>query len=235
MSAGSRSADCAVARSELDRREIAVFQREASSSSESEGILDRAGVPPAETIANARRILDSLEKLSPNLVELAPPSLAPRDLQRVHDPIVGRFRVGGDGPVGFGVPVLDEHGERLVTHWVDGAAADEIRPRLEAAFAEFHTDTAARGRLSTASAARAVARLQTDVITIHPFVDGNGRATNVLMEAALQQLGRPELTTIPRDWELVVARSYAVRPDDKRSIEPLADLIARRPIAARRN
>lgn len=213
---------------EFSEREIELFQQRPTRSFESEGILDRIG-SKAESISNSRRIIENLQKLPPEQLALGPDSLLRWHsgvFRRVESPLVGRFRTLGDDPVGFGVPVLDEQGERLKVLWVSGHPAEQISDHLAEAFERY--DVRAPGARAPEAAALLVAELQTAVITIHPFVDGNSRTTNILTQAVVHQLGQPELVTIPRDWRLAVARSYAVRPDEHQSIEPLARLITAR-------
>lgn len=188
-----------------------------------------------ESIANSRRIIERLQELPPGQRTLGADNLLRWHrgiFRRVQSPIIGRFRTPDDEPVGFGVPVLDEHGGQLKTLWVAASPPDDIPDRLAAAFARYEAAVAA-GQRTPEAASHAVAALQTEVITTHPFVDGNSRTTNVLVQAAIHDLSQPELVTIPRDWKLAAARSYAVRPDGQQSIEPLADLMAARLTAAR--
>lgn len=219
---------------EFSRQETELFQERLYGSYESEGILDRIG-SKTESITNSRRIIENLQKLPPDQLTLDPERLLRWHggvFRRIQSPIIGRFRTVDDHPVGFGVPVLDEQRGDLKTLWVSGDAPEQISDDLAETYARF--DAGAATASTPEVAALLVAELQTAVITIHPFLDGNSRTTNILTQAALHKLGQPELVTIPRDWKLAVARSYAVRPDEHRSIEPLAGLIAGRITTQRR-
>jgi len=213
---------------EFSRQETELFQQRLYGSYESEGILDRIG-SKTESIANSRRIIENLQKLPPEQLTLDPDRLLRWHggvFRGIQSPIIGRFRTVDDHPVGFGVPVFDEQRGALKTLWVSGDSPEQISDDLVAAFERF--DTRAATANTPEVAALLVAELQTAVITIHPFLDGNSRTTNILTQAALHKLGQPELVTIPRDWKLAAARSYAVRPDEHQSIEPLAQLITAR-------
>lgn len=212
---------------ERSSREAELFQERLSRSIESEGILDRALVPLTEIAGNLERAVAEIRK-----GPIGDP--APDDLLRWHThlfrrtklPIVGRFRTEADPPVGFAVPVLDDRGEQLDRLSVPVSQPAEISARLEQAFGTFsdRVQTAAAG----AESAEAVAELWTTVLRTHPFADGNTRTSFVMLQAALHRLGEAAFVTGPYDWELAVARSYALRPDDAQSIEPLAKLIAAR-------
>lgn len=213
---------------EFSERETELFQQRPSRSFESEGILDRVG-SKTESIANSRRIIENLQKLPPEQLTVGPDSLRRWHrgvFRRVQSPIVGRFRRPDDGPVGFGVPVVDVKSGVLKALWVSGHPPEHISEDLAEAFERY--ETRASNAVTPGAAGLLVAELQTAVITIHPFVDGNSRTTNILTQAALHRLGQPELVTIPRDWRLAAARSYAVRPDEHQTLEPLTQLITAR-------
>lgn len=213
---------------EIDPREAELFRQYLDQPSEGEGLLDRV-VSRAESIGNSRRLIEEVRSRPKQEIALSPDGLRGwhRGVFRRPYPEIGRFRTGRDPVVGFATPVFDEAADRLVLRPVAVSPPSEIPGRLTQAFGRFH-EAAASAPPSAEGAARLVAELQTSVITIHPFVDGNSRTTNVLTQAALHFLGQPEFDWGPKDWRLAVARSYAVRPDEHQTLEPLAQLITAR-------
>lgn len=217
---------------EFDSREAELFQRHLDQPSGGEGLLDRV-ISRAESTANSRRLIEGILNHPSHELFLAPDVLLSwhRGVFRRPYPEIGRFRTEHDPPVGFAAPVFDAAADKLILRPVRVSPPAEIPERLAASFERFHTAAAARPSAEVAS--ELVAELQTAVITIHPFLDGNSRTTNILTQAALHYLGQPEFDWGPKDWKLAAARSYAVRPDEHQSIEPLAQLITAR-VTARR-
>jgi Fic family protein len=67
------------------------------------------------------------------------------------------------------------------------------------------------------------AMLHLDLVTIHPFIDGNGRTARLLMNLALLQAGYP-ITIIPP----IIRGDYisAIRESNKRNNRPFIDFIS---------
>lgn len=151
--------DPAVGRPDPERssREAELFQQRLSWSIESEGLLDRTLVPLTEIAGNLERLVVDIRK------EPAERDPQPDDLRRWHRSLfrrtglefVGRFRTEADGPVGFGVLVLDASGEQLQKLPVAVSPPDEIPEQLTEAFAGFAEQSHRRPDVTAAATAAA--------------------------------------------------------------------------------
>lgn len=140
----------------------------------------------------------------------------------------GRFR---SEPCRFGVWLPDSpnyHEWPLSS--ANGSNHDEIRPRMKSAVEEFRASLPPHWRKArTDEAGKSTAKLFTEVLRIHPFIDGNMRFSLAVLMGAVRQFQYDPTGLWRRDdFEFAVAYSTALRPDDERSTEPLAELIARR-------
>lgn len=133
------------------------------------------------------------------------------------------------GPTWFGVR-WREHG-RLHGRMIAGADPTHIRPEMRAAFAVYNAELEGRApqHRSTRDALTAAATLYTDLLHIHPFEDGNLRASFPALQGALMSLG-----TAAVNFEDAVAAhdeaiGWALHPEsEKRTVEPFVELMAER-------
>jgi fido (protein-threonine AMPylation protein) len=127
----------------------------------------------------------------------------------------------------YSVSVYDDRARAVRRVPARGAAGAEVHSQLEAAFAAFYEQEPAARRSLSASSLAAVG-LSTAVYRTHPFLDGNTRTTLLLLQAGLHRLGHEPVTVLAQDWEWAAARSWALRPDNRRTTGPLVALVARR-------
>jgi len=167
-----------------------------------------------------------------------PLRMTPEQLERWHYTIFGRLfsRFEGAGrvrqahePAQFGIPVT--RGGEHYTRYLDGAEPAAIDAELQAAFRRFErgVDEMPGPRVPPALVALAASRLYTDILRIHPFVDGNHRASYVALAAALWSFRLP-LVRFPAVEDMRAhddAVALAVRPDT-RDPQPFAALLAQR-------
>lgn len=194
------------------------------------------GSTPEQTYANiAEHVAELIESIT---TKLRPQETTPQvdRIRRWHRFIfldtfpgtAGRFR---SEPCLFGVPLPDEPDP---ASWkfkpLPGAEPQEIRPQLEQVVEAFQELTPPRqGEASPDEAGQACAEFFTALLRIHPFVDGNMRLSNTILLGTIRQFGyKPTSFLRPHDVEFAATYSTALRPDDKQSLEPLAELIAER-------
>lgn len=232
---------------ELDPREIGLFERKIIAGIESAGLFDRVGIPPERFTERSRFLLEKLRKhvpprdgfLAPDLLRWHGYIFAPTSL-----PEAGRFRHAGDPSnpqVGVGIDIANETIDQLEKVRVPIAEPANIPTAVEATLNQFNESIPQlKGSEDLLSVSEATIRLQVDTYLVHPFADGNTRTTNLLFQMALHRLCKLEFLFTPHDPELRLARSYAMRPDKRRSIGPLVRLVFDRlkdlqAIEARRN
>ncbi len=113
---------------------------------------------------------------------------------------------------------------------LEGAAPETIRRELQAVCSSFNRHADALGNLDTTGIldrTRAVAVLYAGILRVHPFIDGNHRASFVALSAALWSFGLPNVEfeddaeTITHDDALVPALE-----SKNGSVEPFAQLLA---------
>jgi hypothetical protein len=136
----------------------------------------------------------------------------------------GRFR---KDRAFFGVMTPDGGMRQL-----EGVAPEAIRQELSAVCASFDGRVDAIGDVnatSTLDRTRAVAVLYTGILRVHPFADGNHRASFVALSAALWSLALPAVEfakdTDMTDHDNAVTPALLSREGD---VEPFARLLARR-------
>lgn len=222
---------------EPSEREVAEWQRWAANPPEATGQLDRApGLTKEETLQAVAERLGSVIVGVREARGERETALSPERFGRWHHTLFrglfhdtpGQFRREWE-QVSYSVVVFDEQRGELRSLPAHGVPGDALPKRLQRAFAEFDAAAPTYGQpVSALDAAAATAQLYTDVYRMHPFIDGNTRTSFILLQAALYRLGQPEFTLLPADWEVAAARSWANRPDERASTEPLAALIAHR-------
>lgn len=140
----------------------------------------------------------------------------------------GRFR---SQPCRFGVwlPEGPDYREWPLSS-ADGADHKEIRNLLGESTEAFRTSLPPQWRKARADeVGESTANLFTEVLQIHPFVDGNMRFSLAVLMGAIRQFQYDSTGLWRRgDFEFAAAYSTALRPDEKQSTEPLAELISRR-------
>jgi len=120
-----------------------------------------------------------------------------------------------------------------------GTGWRRVPRRLAAICAEFNREAArldpltAEQGLTLADATRAAARLYAKFLSIHPFEDGNGRTSFVLLSYALVRVDAV-MVELADHAELQWALGRALQPGGRSSgIEPLAELLAEKIRTAR--
>lgn len=145
----------------------------------------------------------------------------------------GRYRQGHE-PTQFAVPV--RRPSKWTAEAVRGSPYDRIRSELNEVFAAWDAriDQAQGRRIPPREALLAVAELYTGILRIHPFVDGNHRASFMTYAAAMWSFDIPLVRF--RDAGEMRAHDRAVAPallPDQRDSRPFAGLLLKRSEAAR--
>lgn len=222
--------------SELDPRGLELFERKLFSGVEDDGLMDRVGIPKERFIERSGALLDKLMRHTPPR-----DGFLARDLLRWHGhvfaptglPEAGSFRSAGDplNPnVGVGVDIVDESNGCLAKVRIPIPGPETVRERLDTVLDEFNEripDLKSQPE-SLHAMAKAAVRVHIDTYLIHPFADGNSRTTGILLQMALYRLCKTRLRYIPGEPAWHLARSYALRPDERRTIDPLVDLVTQR-------
>jgi fido (protein-threonine AMPylation protein) len=156
------------------------------------------------------------------------------DIEQIHEgifaPVFGTsqgFRTTGEGVL---FPVVLGTREAPVVVQRRGVRHKQIRKRIEKALARFQDDVAElqaaadAGGVPLRAAIVPPLRLYARLISIHPFVDGNGRTAWAAFCYALLRCGLL-LVAIPPTPETRWALGMAIRADRRQEIEPLVDIV----------
>lgn len=199
------------------------------------------GRTPSETWDHARgRMIELVAELGSHAADQIVVSV--EQLRTAHWRIFGdlfpeeagrfRWKHQGEWETGlFGIGVGS--GPRSAVRPMRGAHPRRIEGQLQDAFREFQQTLSDLERRSQGgeeipkiASTKAAARLYAKALRIHPFVDGNLRASYVTLQAALLRLGLAGVEFVDyQTHDEALAR--ALLPGGRRqSYEPLAELIA---------
>jgi len=133
------------------------------------------------------------------------------------------------GPTWFGVR-WREH-ETLRRRMVEGVEPRHVRDDLWQVLKRYNDELRSRRprERSLREALGAAAQLYAELLTIHPFEDGNLRAAFPALQTALLSLGAPAVHFHGAVAEHDEALGWALRPDaEMRTIQPFVDLLKKR-------
>jgi fido (protein-threonine AMPylation protein) len=190
---------------------------------------------PEETWAEAEQRLARLLSSVRDAAEVAPVEMSLDRLARWHQAIfkstfsaeAGRLR-GEHEQASFTV-ILIEDGDARRTPMNGAEGGPELRRRLSQACERFNARLkaleAAGGQPRVRDAISIAAELYIEILDAHPFIDGNLRAAAVALEAALRSANLPVIR-----FDRVLERhdaaiGWAIRRDEKRTLEPLVSLM----------